>query len=56
MVSPLPSFLRGDRLHRIRLGGSGGVTHGDLSATTPEQTIRLADHTGALGGQDPGAV
>ena len=36
--------------------GSGGVTHGDLSVTTPEQTIRLADHTGALGEQDPCAA
>jgi hypothetical protein len=36
--------------------GSGGVTHGSYEVTTPEQTVRLGDHTGALGEQDPCAA
>ncbi|HEX2084218.1 MAG TPA: hypothetical protein VHF89_00925 [Solirubrobacteraceae bacterium] len=33
--------------------GEGSVRHGTYEVTTPEQTVRLADHTGALGDQDP---
>ena len=33
--------------------GEGSVRHGDQEVRTPEQTLRLADHTGALGEQDP---
>ncbi len=36
--------------------GEGSFRHGDYQVTTPEQTIRLADHTGALGEQDPCAA
>ncbi|HVL96252.1 MAG TPA: hypothetical protein VM266_10375 [Solirubrobacteraceae bacterium] len=33
--------------------GEGSVRHGTYEVRTPEQTIRLGDHTGALGEQDP---
>lgn len=36
--------------------GEGSFQHGDYKVTTPEQTIRLGDHTGALGAQDPCAA
>lgn len=36
--------------------GSGGVKHGAYEVTTPEQTVRLSDHTAALGEQDPCAA
>ena len=36
--------------------GEGSFRHGDYQVTTPEQTIRLGDHTGALGEQDPCAA
>ena len=36
--------------------GEGSFQHGDHKVTTPEQTIRLADHTVALGEQDPCAA
>ncbi len=36
--------------------GSGSFQHGDFTVATPEQTIRLADRTGALGEQDPCAA
>ena len=36
--------------------GSGSFRSGDFTIATPEQTIRLADHTGALGEQDPCAA
>jgi hypothetical protein len=32
--------------------GEGSVRHGSTEVTTPEQTIRLSDHTGALGDAD----
>jgi hypothetical protein len=36
--------------------GEGSVRHGDHEVRTEEQTLRLADHTGALGEQDPCAA
>jgi hypothetical protein len=36
--------------------GQGSFQHGAYQVTTPEQTIRLADHTGTLGEQDPCAA
>ncbi len=36
--------------------GEGSVRHGDDELRTPEQTVRLADHTGALGDDDPCAA
>ena len=36
--------------------GEGSVRHGTYEVTTPEQTVRLADHSGALGDQDPCAA
>ena len=36
--------------------GEGSVRHGEYEVTTPEQTVRLGDHTGALGAQDPCAA
>ena len=36
--------------------GEGSFQHGDYEVTTPEQTIRLGDHTGVLGAQDPCAA
>ena len=36
--------------------GEGSFQHGDYRVATPEQTVRLGDHTGALGEQDPCAA
>ena len=36
--------------------GEGSIRHGDREVRTPEQTLRLSDHTGALGEQDPCAA
>lgn len=36
--------------------GEGSVRHGDYEVRTPQQTLRLSDHTGALGAQDPCAT
>ncbi len=33
--------------------GEGSVRHGQHQVTTPEQTVSLGTHTGALGEQDP---
>lgn len=36
--------------------GGASFRHGDHQVTTPELTLRLSDHTGALGEQDPCAA
>ena len=36
--------------------GEGSFQHGDDTVTTPEQTVRLGDHTVVLGAQDPCAA